>query len=149
MQLFLHYPPNFKLISSIVELFLFCAFSYHREPYRSVLFWARGDSGRDKKDAESSKTASSPYWRTAETVFGGRKSENVKSYAGIRQDSDSLPAIYDILKINYHSPFSLFRSALFSRPESGRDKKDAEASKIVTSPYKRTAEAIFGGRKSG
>ena len=32
--------------------------------------------------------------------------------------------------------------------ETGRDKKDAEASKIVTSPYKRTAEAIFGGRKS-
>ena len=31
---------------------------------------------------------------------------------------------------------------------SGRDKKDAEASKIVTSPYKCTAEAIFGGRKS-
>ena len=30
----------------------------------------------------------------------------------------------------------------------GRDKKDAEASKIVTSPYKCTAEAIFGGRKS-
>ena len=28
-----------------------------------------------------------------------------------------------------------------------RDKKDAEASKIVTSPYKRTAEAIFGGIK--
>ena len=104
---------------------------------------------RDKKDAEASKHDSSPYWRTAETGFGGRKSENVKSYAGIRQDSDSLPAIYDILKINYHSPFSLFRSALFSRPESGRDKKDAEASKTASSPYLRTAEAIFGGRKSG
>ena len=32
---------------------------------------------------------------------------------------------------------------------TGRDKKDAEAPKIVTSPYKGTAEAIFGGRKSG
>ena len=32
---------------------------------------------------------------------------------------------------------------------SGIDKKDAEASKIVTSPYNCTAEAIFGGRKSG
>ena len=113
MQLILHYPPNFKLISSIVEHFLFCAFSYHREPYRSVLFWARGDSGRDKKDAESSKTASSPYWRTAETVFGGRKSENIKLHAGIRKDSNPLSAIWDMLKLNYNNLFSLFRSALF------------------------------------
>ena len=110
---FLHYPPNFKLISSIVEHFLFCAFSYHREPYRSVLFWARGDSGRDKKDAESSKTASSPYRRTAETVFGGRKSENIKLHAGIRKDSNPLSAIWDMLKLNYNNLFSLFRSALF------------------------------------
>ena len=29
---------------------------------------------------------------------------------------------------------------------SGRDKKDAESSKNVTSPYKCTAEAIFGLR---
>jgi hypothetical protein len=34
-------------------------------------------------------------------------------------------------------------------PQSGEIKKDAEASKIVTSPYNCTAEAIFGGRKSG
>ena len=27
-----------------------------------------------KKDAEASKHDSSPYWRTAETGFGGRKS---------------------------------------------------------------------------
>ena len=32
-------------------------------------------SGRDKKDAESSKIVTSPYWRTAEAIFGGRKSE--------------------------------------------------------------------------
>ena len=32
---------------------------------------------------------------------------------------------------------------------TGRDKKDAEAPKFVTSPYKRTAETVFGGRKSG
>ena len=37
----------------------------------------------------------------------------------------------------------------FSRPGSGRDKKDAESSKIASSPYKRTAETVFGGRKSG
>ena len=37
---------------------------------------------------------------------------------------------------------------VFSRPAKWRDKKDAEASKIVTSPYNCTAEAIFGGRKS-
>ena len=36
----------------------------------------------------------------------------------------------------------------FFAPEAVGDKKDAEASKIVTSPYNCTAEAIFGGRKS-
>ena len=36
----------------------------------------------------------------------------------------------------------------FSLAEAVGDKKDAEASKIVTSPYNCTAEAIFGGRKS-
>ena len=48
---------------------------------------------RDKKDAESSKIVTSPYLRTAEAIFGGRKSENVKSYAGIRKDSDPLSAL--------------------------------------------------------
>ncbi len=65
------------LISSRIQVlfsFLFCAFSYLVEPYRFVLSLAHGGSGRDKKDAEASKTASSPYKRTAETVFGGRKS---------------------------------------------------------------------------
>ena len=57
------------------------------------------EAGRDKKDAEASKTASSPYWRTAETVFGGRKSENIKPYAGIRQDSDPIIKIMIILKL--------------------------------------------------
>ena len=65
------------LISSRIQVlfsFLFCAFSYLVEPYRFVLSLAHGGSGRDKKDAEASKTASSPYKCTAETVFGGRKS---------------------------------------------------------------------------
>ena len=43
----------------------------------------------DKKDAESSKIVTSPYWRTAEAIFDGRKSENVfLSFEGIRKDSD-------------------------------------------------------------
>ena len=46
-------------------------------------------------------------------------------------------------------PQELSGLRFFSRTAAWRDKKDAEASKIVTSPYKRTAEAIFGGRKSG
>ena len=72
-----------------------------------------GGSGRDKKDAEASKIVTSPYWRTAEAIFGGRKSENIKLRAGIRQDSDPLHAIKGILKLSYNNPFSLFRSALF------------------------------------
>ena len=57
-------------------------------------FFSRPESGRDKKDAESSKIVTSPYKRTAETVFGGRKSENIiSSFEGIREDSDSIPQI--------------------------------------------------------
>ena len=56
-------------------------------------FFSRPGSGRDKKDAEASKIVTSPYKCTAEAIFGGRKSENIKPYAGIRQDSDSSPAI--------------------------------------------------------
>ena len=89
-------------------------FSYPKEPYsRSALSWSHGGLGREKKDAESSKTASSPYKRTAETGFGGRKSENIKLHAGIRKDSDPLSALWDKLKTNNLSLFSLFRSALF------------------------------------
>ena len=46
-------------------------------------------------------------------------------------------------------PQELSGLRFFSRTAAWRDKKDAEASKSVTSPYRRTAEAIFGGRKSG
>ena len=50
--------------------------------------------GRDERDAEASKHDSSPYNRTAETRFGGRKSENIiSSFEGIREDSDSIPQI--------------------------------------------------------
>ena len=53
-----------------------------------------GGSGRDKKDAEASKIVTSPYWRTAEAIFGGRKSENfISSFEGIRKDSDIIPQI--------------------------------------------------------
>jgi len=77
----------------------------------------------DKKDAEASKNVTSPYKCTAEAIFGGRKSENVKSYAGNRKDSDSISALCDILKLNYNNLFSFFRSALFLAPtEWGRDK---------------------------
>ena len=51
-------------------------------------------SERDKKDAESSKIVTSPYWRTAEAIFGGRKSENaISSFEGIRKDSDIIRQI--------------------------------------------------------
>ena len=49
---------------------------------------------RDKKDAESSKIVTSPYLRTAEAIFGGRKSENIiSSFEGIRKDSDIIQQI--------------------------------------------------------
>ena len=60
--------------------------------------FSRPETGRDKKDAEASKIVTSPYNCTAEAIFGGRKSENVKSYAGIRQDSDTSIANMNILK---------------------------------------------------
>ena len=67
----------------------------------------------DKKDAEASKNVTSPYKCTAEAIFGGRKSENVKSYAGIRKDSDPISDLWDKLQANNFSLFSFFRSALF------------------------------------
>ncbi|PWM72964.1 MAG: hypothetical protein DBX45_07400 [Oscillospiraceae bacterium] len=72
---------------------------------------------------EHSISSRKAYNRTSCGEIGRRKSENVKSHAGIRKDS--------------------------CRIETGRDKKDAEALKTASSPYKRTAETIFGGRKSG
>ena len=61
--------------------------------FRSALF-NRPELGRDKKDEESSKIVTSPYNRTAETRFGGRKSENIiSSFEGIREDSDSIPQL--------------------------------------------------------
>ena len=57
-------------------------------------FGLTGGLGRDKKDAESSKYDSSPYKRTAEAIFGGRKSENIISpFEGIRKDSDIIQQI--------------------------------------------------------
>ena len=56
--------------------------------------FSRHEPGRDKKDAESSKIVTSPYLRTAEAIFGGRKSENIISpFEGIRKDSDIIPQI--------------------------------------------------------
>ena len=69
------------VIKKLVFAFSVCAFSLP-------------ESRRDKKDAEALKRASSPYMRTAETRFGGRKSENIiSSFEGIREDSDSIPQI--------------------------------------------------------
>ena len=65
MQLFWHYLLNFKLNSSIVERIRFALFQHSM----------RWDS---KKDAEASKIVTSPYNCTAEAIFGGRKSENIK-----------------------------------------------------------------------
>ena len=57
-------------------------------------FFSRHEPGRDKKDAEASKSVTSPYKRTAEAIFGGRKSENIiLSFEGIREDSDIIPQI--------------------------------------------------------
>ena len=51
-------------------------------------------AGRDKKDAEASKIVTSPYKRTAEAIFGGRKSENIiLSFEGIRKDSDIIKQV--------------------------------------------------------
>ena len=83
-------------------------------------FGLTGGLGRDKKDAESSKYDSSPYKRTAEAIFGGRKSENIKnSKQESVKDSNPLSDIWDMLKLNYNNSFSLFRSALFSLHENG------------------------------
>ena len=58
-----------------------------------------------------------------------------------------MPSTVIILSEVFSRPF--FGPDEFSRPGLGRDKKDAEASKTASSPYKRTAETVFGGKKSG
>ena len=58
---FIVFVPNKSLIIALIRFFDLRFFSLH-------------EKGRDKKDAEASKHDSSPYWRTAETGFGGRKS---------------------------------------------------------------------------
>ena len=100
------------IILSTVELFRFVLFRIHRNLI-GLRFFSLPEAVGDKKDAEASKIVTSPYKRTAEAIFGGRKSENIKLLAGIRQDSDPLSALWDILKANNFSLFSLFRSALF------------------------------------
>ena len=86
-------------------------------------FFSRHEPGRDKKDAEPSKIVTSPYLRTAETVFGGRKSENIKPYAGIRQDSDTSSVKLIILKINYTGPvFAFSVCAFLADPQRGEIK---------------------------
>ena len=49
----------------------------------------------------------------------------------------------------FHTFFIQYNLRSLTLAMSERNKKSSEASKIVTSPYLRTAEAIFGGRKSG
>ena len=72
---------------------------------------------------ECSISSRKAYNCTSRGEIGRRKSENIKLHAGILADS-------------WHI-------------ETGRDKKDAEALKHDSSPYLRTAETGFDGRKSG
>ena len=71
----------------------------------------------DKKDAEASKIVTSPYKCTAEAIFGGRKSENVKSYAGNRKDSDPIIKIMIILKLrHFNSVFAFSVRTILDSP---------------------------------
>ena len=62
--------------------------------------------------------------RTAEAVFGGRKSENIiSSFEGIREDSDTSSVKLIILKINYTSPvFAFSVCAFLASPQRGEIK---------------------------
>ena len=84
-------------------------------------------------------------------IFGAAPAEKAKTYI-FMQESVRIPTPY-LPYMTYQRliiivRFRFFGPDDFSLPAKGRDKKDAESSKSVTSPYKRTAEAIFGGRKS-
>ena len=63
------------------------------------------------------------YGMGTDKIVGCRESESIKLHSGIRKDS--------------------------CHTDTERDKKDAEVSKHASSPDKRTAETVFGGRKSG
>ena len=105
---------------------------------------ARGEIKKMQNRRKSSRRRTIVRQRRFSAV---EKADNY-SLGEIRQDFISFHGICAEQKPKSHF-YPLFRSGDFSRADSARDKKDAEASKIVTSPYLRTAEAIFGGRKSG
>ena len=93
------------------------------ECFFGLRFFSLPEMGRDKKDAEASKTASSPYKRTAETVFGGRKSENIFY---LLKESARIPTSFS--KSDYTKAvtkwlvFALSVCTFFSRPEKGEIK---------------------------
>ena len=97
-------------------------------PLRCIDLMQRGGivifEGIDKKDAEALKTASSPYRRTAETVFGGKKSENViLSFEVIRKDSCHTETGRD--KIVWSVRFRHARRTIVRRAaKSGAEKAD-------------------------
>ncbi|PWM72496.1 MAG: hypothetical protein DBX45_08380 [Oscillospiraceae bacterium] len=62
---------------------------------------------------ECSISSRKAYNCTSCGEIGRRKSENIKPYAGIRQDSDPFLAIWDTRKTDKLSLFSLFRSGRF------------------------------------
>ena len=81
-------PTPFSQYGTYKYLFKIICFRFF-----GLRFFSHFKAVGDKKDAEASKNVTSPYKCTAEAIFGGRKSENVKSYAGNRKDPDPLSAL--------------------------------------------------------
>ena len=112
-------------------------------------FFSLPEKGRDK-------IVWSVRFRAARrtSVRRGAKSgaEKAKTYI-LMQESVRIPTPYQLYgtykKTIIIACFRFFGPDDFSLPTKGRDKKDAESPKHDSSPYWRTAETGFGGRKSG
>ena len=121
---------------------------YGRGDFRLVLC-SRSEAGRDKIvwSVRFRRARRTSVRRAAKS--GAEKAKTFNFMQESVRIPTHFPSCGTYKRLIRSACFRFFGPDDFSRPETGRDKKDAESSKIVTSPYKRTAEAIFGGRKSG
>ena len=130
---FIVFVPNKSLIIALIRFF-------------GLRFFSRRAKGRDK-------IVWSVRFRRARRTIVRRaaKSDAEKAKtSNPMQESVRIPTPFSPYgtheRLISSACFRFFGPDDFSRHEQWRDKKDAESSKIVTSPYKRTAEAIFGRR---
>ena len=139
-------------LSYLYRLFNSCSFfNRHILPvcFFGLRFSAFPKTGRDKIvwSTRFRRARRTSVRRAAKSGAEKAKTSNFK------QESVRIPTHFPLCgtykRLIRSACFRFFGPDDFSRPETGRDKKDAEASKPASSPYKRTAETGLGGIEGG